>query len=865
MKRPIEDRLTGPRMPSVLLDQLASATTNPSERKFTKKHQKPVHRKDKRRLEKLEKKKRVDAFHSRKAVKLPDEVSTTALFTFDGDHCCPKPVKHNPLKRSYNEDAQISKMVKLDQPQTPQPQQQRQPQIHKPVPPPQKKITAADVTRFATKNPNIYKLLVADGLTKSLPPPTEPTTVKMGQEAFEQDGYEIAYYAKKLGIKKKKGRYSKELELDGLDDLLEGLGADGVATDTAIDSKAATIDDSDSDLDLELFNGEEEDVDQDMEEEDHDEEEDSDNDMDHLDSDDELIGEEEELDPAEEDDDEEVDEAIADEHGSSSSSDNELDDKDNADQSSSLSATKYVPPHLRQQPKGEQYERLRKQLQGLINRLSDSNLESIFMGVESCFQNYPRHDVTEILTTLLIASVAEKIHLLDSFVCNYAALISAIYSLVGGDIGAQMLQSTVELFLKARSTNSLDDATASRQASNLAALLAFLYNFQVVACVLIYDLVRECIAGLSETDVEVLLKLLRLSGSQLRSDDPQSLKDIVAAVQSEASKRDMTSSRLKFLVESILDLKNNRKRKTGGGNVDVLVEQQERVKKMVGGIIMKRHGHGHEALRCSLDEIKSVNERGRWWVVGAAWAGRQQTQDQVPSSSAQPDNNNSNHHTTTTTSNNNMSGLLELARKQGMNTEIRRNVFVALMSSEDCTDALSRLESLKLTPPRDREAVRVLVHCCTREKAFNPYYALVAQRLVDRNFSMKVTLQYVLWDALKSLEEGEVRKTVHLARLYAYLIGKGAMSLHILKILNFASLSPAQQIFLTALFENLLKMPKEGSSKKDLLPKTLADGVKDEVVREGLALFLTTFDSQNDALVEKRVNLLRQYLLQEEQ
>ena len=79
-------------------------------------------------------------------------------------------------------------------------------------------------------------------------------------------------------------------------------------------------------------------------------------------------------------------------------------------------------------------------------------------------------------------------------------------------------------------------------------LLSELYSFQVISCVLIYDIIRSLLsAELSEFAVELLLKLLRSryryldhvivadslrdAGPQLRQDDPSALKDIVQIVQ----------------------------------------------------------------------------------------------------------------------------------------------------------------------------------------------------------------------------------------------------------------------------------------------------------------------------------------------
>lgn len=85
-------------------------------------------------------------------------------------------------------------------------------------------------------------------------------------------------------------------------------------------------------------------------------------------------------------------------------------------------------------------------------------------------------------------------------------------------------------------------------------LLSELYNFQVISCILLYDIIRDLLGEtLSEFRVELLLKILRSkqscrifsfvftstdSGQQLRQDDPSALKDIVTLAQSSIANQD---------------------------------------------------------------------------------------------------------------------------------------------------------------------------------------------------------------------------------------------------------------------------------------------------------------------------------------
>lgn len=81
----------------------------------------------------------------------------------------------------------------------------------------------------------------------------------------------------------------------------------------------------------------------------------------------------------------------------------------------------------------------------------------------------------------------------------------------------------------------------------------------------------------------------------------------------------------------------------------------------------------HEPLRITLDDLHSSEKKGKWWLVGSAWAG-----DPLLERSQSTEEQNK----PTDTSKEMGDALVKLSRKQGMNTDIRRSIFVVLMSSD---------------------------------------------------------------------------------------------------------------------------------------------------------------------------------------
>jgi nucleolar MIF4G domain-containing protein 1 len=79
-----------------------------------------------------------------------------------------------------------------------------------------------------------------------------------------------------------------------------------------------------------------------------------------------------------------------------------------------------------------------------------------------------------------------------------------------------------------------------------------------------------------------------------------------------------------------------------------------------------------EALRFTLADIRSSSTKGKWWLIGSAWAGDPLVDKQRDGETAGGDKSRGGEDDT----------IIKLARKQGMNTDVRKSIFVALMSSE---------------------------------------------------------------------------------------------------------------------------------------------------------------------------------------
>ena len=176
------------------------------------------------------------------------------------------------------------------------------------------------------------------------------------------------------------------------------------------------------------------------------------------------------------------------------------------------STGKYIPPSLRRVATGEdeQLTRLRRHIQGQLNRLSESTLLGIASEMEKLYCSNPRHHVTSTLVDLVITSVCDRSTLLDTFMVLHAGFIATIYKVIGVDFGAHISQRIVEEFDKSYERNKSEDVQdRGKECSNMISLLSELYNFQVVGCTLMFDFVRMFLNDITGLNTELLLKLVR--------------------------------------------------------------------------------------------------------------------------------------------------------------------------------------------------------------------------------------------------------------------------------------------------------------------------------------------------------------------
>ena len=496
-----------------------------------------------------------------------------------------------------------------------------------------------------------------------------------------------------------------------------------------------------------------------------------------------------------------------------------------------LKQDKYVPPHLRISENTE-INKAKKQLKGLLNRLAQSNMYSIANEIESLYSKNSRNAINEIIIELFFDNLITHILTPERLIIDHSMLIGILHANVGMEVGAYILQRFIEQF---DCMFSQRNDVENKKLDNVLYLISYLYNFKIFEAYLMYDILNKLCINCTEKNVDLILVVLKSVGFVLRKDNPSAMKNFLLTVQKKFNQLAIKeNSRMKYMLSVLVNIKNN--------NISKLSEfdpsQHEQHKKVLKNLIRK--GNNIVTLRIGLNDLLNVKERGKWWLVGSAWKNDDeqrtvQDNEKKEKYSAQ---------------------LLEIAKKQRMNTDNRRNMFCVLMTADDYLDAFEKILRLGLKGQQEREIPLVLMHCLLHEKNYNPFYGLVADQLCMSNRSHQMTLQCALWDRFRDLSSLNSFQIHLLAKFLAQLLIAGALPISVLKVVEFAELDKKH---IRLLRQTILSVANESNvdSIKEVFIKVAAVK-KLSLFREALKLFIHHFILRNmaEGVLQEKLHMI---------
>ncbi|KAI3865817.1 hypothetical protein MKX03_026009 [Papaver bracteatum] len=136
---------------------------------------------------------------------------------------------------------------------------------------------------------------------------------------------------------------------------------------------------------------------------------------------------------------------------------------------------------------------------------------------------------------------------------------------------------------------------------------------------------------------------------------------------------------------------------------------------------------------------------------------------------------------------------------------LRRAIYLTIMSSVDFEEAGHKLLKIKLEPGQEMELCIMLLECCSQERTYLRYYGLLGQRfcMINKihqdNFEKCFVQQYSMIHML------ETNKLRNVAKFFAHLLGTDALPWHVLAYIRLTEedTTSSSRIFIKILFQEL--------------------------------------------------------------
>ncbi|KAL9993744.1 putative MIF4G-like, type 3, initiation factor eIF-4 gamma, MA3, MIF4G-like domain superfamily [Helianthus debilis subsp. tardiflorus] len=136
---------------------------------------------------------------------------------------------------------------------------------------------------------------------------------------------------------------------------------------------------------------------------------------------------------------------------------------------------------------------------------------------------------------------------------------------------------------------------------------------------------------------------------------------------------------------------------------------------------------------------------------------------------------------------------------------LRRTIYLTIMSSVDFEEAGHKLLQIKLEPGQEMELCTMLLECASQEKTYRRYYGLLGQKFCMINRVYQENLEKCFVQQYSMVHRLETSKLRNVAMFFAHLLGTDALPWHVLAYtrLTEEDTTSSSRIFIKILFQEL--------------------------------------------------------------
>ena len=465
-------------------------------------------------------------------------------------------------------------------------------------------------------------------------------------------------------------------------------------------------------------------------------------------------------------------------------------------------AVLYLPPfklaRIKEElvdPSGEdaqriEWERLRKSLKGLINRVNSSNIKSV---IPELFRENLIKGRGLFVRSILHAQIGSPV-----FTNVFAALVAVVNSKIP-DIGELLVRRLILQFRRAfmRSDEVL--------MSCVCKFLAHLFNQRVLSEIVILQVVTIFLEKLSSDSMKICCQLLFECGEALSNASSKGVFFIFERLR-QILQEGLVHKRVQYVIESLFEARKNK----FGAHPAILpeldlVEEDDQVTHEVDVIEGELDGEEGLNIFAPMDPQEFEQESRNWEITSREILGITDDDEDIveEQEEAYEEIQGLDIGEVKQEAEQAAARIADMTEQDMVN--LRKTIYLAIMSSANFEECVHKLLSLNLRQGQEREVVAMLVDSCAMEKTSNRFFHLQAERLCRLSRVYKSFFEQAFSVQYDTMHRHETAKIRNIAKMFSHLLSNDAISWEVFGSIRLTEqdTTASTRIFLKILFQDL--------------------------------------------------------------
>ncbi|KAB8349842.1 hypothetical protein FH972_023855 [Carpinus fangiana] len=452
------------------------------------------------------------------------------------------------------------------------------------------------------------------------------------------------------------------------------------------------------------------------------------------------------------------------------------------------------------------WEALKKSIQGIVNKV---NVGSIKMVVPELFaENLVRG------RGLFCRSIMKAQASSLPFTPVFAAMVAVVNTKLP-QVGELLVNRLVAQWRKAFKRN---DKTVLRSSTTF---IAHLCNQQVVDDLLAAQMMQLLLSNPTDDSVEIAVDLTREVGQHMEGMNMQIAMLVYDQFRKLLHEADI-DKRTQYMIEVLFQVRKEKYKDNPAIKEELdLVEEEDQITHqppMLDSPIETETGLDIFKFDPNFEENEESYKKLKAEILGEADGSDEDDESGSDNESSDDDDEAAQKERE-----------LEIKDQSNMDlTNLRKSIFLTLMSSSSFEEATHKLMKINLPVGKESELPSMIIESCSQRPTYEKFYGLIGERLAKLNRLWQDQFEEQFAKYYETIHRYETNRLRNIARFFGHVIGSEGIGFHVLSVvhLNEEETTSSSRIFIKILFQDLTEI---------MGMKTLQARLKDEMLQPSYA------------------------------